>query len=213
MDPRALRASGVGVVVTEHVTRQPAYTDQTTHLIEQDERTYVLDTSVLLSDPKAIFRFAEHAVVIPVIVISELEGKRNDPEIGYFARQALRNLDELRVEHERLDFPIPVGDGGSLRVELNHSNMSVLPSGMQLGDNDSRILAVALNLSNDGLDVTVVSKDLPLRVKAASIGLSAEEYRAELAVDAGYTGQVELDLSSEQMAQLYDNETLSSRLV
>lgn len=177
------------------------------------ERTYVLDTSVLLSDPKAAFRFAEHHVVLPVIVITELEAKRNDPEIGYFARQALRNLDELRVKHERLDFPIAVGDGGSLRVELNHSNMSVLPSGLQLGDNDSRILAVALNLANEGLAVTVVSKDLPLRVKAASIGLAAEEYRAELAVDSGFTGQAEIDLSSEQMAQLYDNEQLHSRLV
>ena len=178
------------------------------------ERTYVLDTSVLLSDPKAVFRFAEHAVVLPVIVISELESKRNDPEIGYFARQALRNLDELRVQHERLDFPIAVGDdGGTLRVELNHSNMSVLPSGLQLGDNDSRILAVALNLANDGLAVTVVSKDLPLRVKAASIGLAAEEYRAELAVDSGFTGQAEITLSSEQMNQLYDNEQLDSRTV
>jgi len=177
------------------------------------ERTYVLDTSVLLSDPQAIFRFAEHALVLPVVVISELEAKRNDPEIGYFARQALRNLDDLRVKHERLDFPIAIGDGGSLRVELNHSNMSVLPSGLQLGDNDSRILAVAMNLANDGLAVTVVSKDLPLRVKAASIGLQAEEYRAELAVDAGYTGQADIDLSSEQMAQLYDNEQLHSRLV
>ena len=178
------------------------------------ERTYVLDTSVLLSDPKAVFRFAEHAVVLPVIVISELESKRNDPEIGYFARQALRNLDELRVQHERLDFPISVGDdGGTLRVELNHSNMSVLPSGLQLGDNDSRILAVALNLANDGLAVTVVSKDLPLRVKAASIGLAAEEYRAELAVDSGFTGQAEITLSSEQMNELYDNERLDSRTV
>ena len=80
----------------------------------------MLDTSVLLSDPRALFRFAEHAVVLPVVVITELEAKRNDPEIGYFARQSLRILDELRVEHERLDFPIPVGEGGSLRVELNH---------------------------------------------------------------------------------------------
>ena len=178
------------------------------------ERTYVLDTSVLLSDPKAVFRFAEHAVVLPVIVISELESKRNDPEIGYFARQALRNLDELRIQHERLDFPIAVGeDGGSLRVELNHSNMSVLPSGLQLGDNDSRILAVALNLANDGFAVTVVSKDLPLRVKAASIGLAAEEYRAELAVDSGWVGTDEITLGSEQLARLYEEEKLSTRVV
>ena len=168
-------------------------------------RTFVLDTSVLLSDPKAPFRFAEHAVVLPVVVISELEGKRNDPEIGYFARQALRNLDELRVQHQRLDFPVPVGDGGSLRVELNHSNMSVLPNGLQMGGNDSRILAVAQNLANDGLDVTVVSKDLPMRVKAASIGLIAEEYYAELAVDTGYTGVAEVALGSETLNTLYDD--------
>jgi len=193
---------------------EPLQKSTSTTTQKQGERTYVLDTSVLLSDPKAIFRFAEHAVVLPVVVVSELEAKRNDPEIGFFARQALRNLDELRVQHERLDFPIAVGDaGGSLRVELNHSNMSVLPSGLQLGDNDSRILAVALNLSNDGLDVVVVSKDLPLRVKAASIGLAAEEYRAELAVDSGWTGVAEIDLSGEQMAQLYDTETMSSRAV
>ncbi len=66
-------------------------------------RTFVLDTSVLLSDPKAIHRFAEHEVVLPVVVITELEGKRNHPELGYFARQALRLLDDLRIRHGRLD--------------------------------------------------------------------------------------------------------------
>ncbi|WP_370688338.1 PhoH family protein [Cryobacterium sp. SO1] len=187
--------------------------DQSVSGVDQTERTFVLDTSVLLSDPKAIFRFAEHAVVLPVVVITELESKRNDPEIGYFARQALRYLDELRVKHERLDFAIPVGEGGSLRVELNHSNMSVLPNGLQLGDNDSRILAVAMNLANDGLAVTVVSKDLPLRVKAASIGLAADEYRHELAVDSGWTGMDEITLSAEQVNDLYDKESLQTRLV
>jgi PhoH-like ATPase len=189
-------------------------TTTATRTSKQKERTYVLDTSVLLSDPRSIYRFAEHSVVLPVVVVTELEAKRNDPEIGYFARAALRLLDDLRVEHERLDFPIAVGDaGGTLRVELNHSNLSVLPSGLQLNDNDSRILAVALNLANDGLDVVVVSKDLPLRVKAASIGLAAEEYRAELAVDSGWTGVAELEISGEQMAELYDAETLVSRQV
>ncbi len=103
--------------------------------------------------------------------------------------------------------------GGTLRVELNHSSMSALPNGLQLGDNDSRILAVALNLSTEGLAVTVVSKDQPLRVKAASIGLQAEEYRAELAVDSGWTGMADVTLSSEQMADLYDGESLQTRVV
>ena len=197
------------------VSDEPALGAQAdrTDRTSQTERTYVLDTSVLLSDPRAVFRFAEHAVVVPVVVISELEGKRNDPEIGYFARQALRFLDEMRVRHGRLDFPVPVGEGGSLRVELNHSNMSVLPSGLQLGDNDSRILAVAQNLSNDGLAVTVVSKDLPLRVKAASIGLTAEEYRAELAPESGWTGVADVDLGSNDMAKLYEHEELTTDAV
>jgi PhoH-like ATPase len=177
------------------------------------QRTYVLDTSVLLSDPRAIFRFAEHEVVLPVVVISELEKKRNDPELGYFARQALRHLDSLRIKHERLDMPISVGDGGTLRVELNHTNDTALPSGLRLGDNDTRILAVALNLSNEGLDVVVVSKDLPLRVKASSIGLAAEEYRAELAADSGWTGLAEVSLSGDDMQKLYEKEELRTTLV
>jgi PhoH-like ATPase len=175
---------------------------------EQGLRTYVLDTSVLLSDPKALFRFKEQSVVIPIVVINELEKKRHDPEIGYFARQALRSLDDLRVEHERLDFPIEVGEGGTLRVELNHIDQSVLPLGFQLGDNDSRILAVAMNLANEGNDVTVVSQDLPLRVKVASLGMRAEEYRNSQAVDSGWTGQAEIKLTSEEMNDLYEFEAV-----
>ena len=175
---------------------------------EQATRTYVLDTSVLLSDPKALFRFKEQNVVIPIIVINELEKKRHDPEIGFFARQTLRFLDDMRSEHERLDFPIEVGDGGTLRVELNHIDQSVLPAGFQLGDNDSRILAVAFSLASEGLDVTVVSQDLPMRVKVAALGMRAEEYRNNNAVDSGWTGQSDLALSAEQMSELYDNEVL-----
>ncbi|MFL1999658.1 MULTISPECIES: PhoH family protein [unclassified Microbacterium] len=177
---------------------------------EQDLRTYVLDTSVLLSDPRAIFRFAEHSVVIPVVVVTELEGKRHDPEIGYFARQALRHLDELRIEHGRLDFPVQVGTGGTFRVELNNTDPSVLPSGMRLGDNDSRILAVAMHLLQDGSEVTVVSKDLPMRVKAASLGLSAEEYLAEQAVDSGWTGIATIDVSGDDISDLYESEVAVS---
>ncbi|MBT5247574.1 MAG: PhoH family protein [Microbacteriaceae bacterium] len=191
-------------------TASPSSTKTTARRKKTGERTFVLDTSVLLSDPGAIFRFSEHQVVLPVVVISELEKKRHDPEIGYFARQALRNLDDLRHHHERLDFPIAVGEGGSLRVELNHSNQSVLPSGLQLGDNDSRILAVASNLAHDGLAVTVVSKDLPMRVKAASIGLTAEEYRAELAPDSGWMGISEVRMSAEEMQKLYDEEIIKT---
>ncbi len=164
--------------------------------------TYVLDTSVLLSDPGALARFAEHEVVLPLVVVSELEGKRDHPELGWFARQALRLLDDLRIAHGRLDRPIPIANG-TLRVELNHVDTSVLPPAVRGTDGDSRILAVAANLAADGAEVILVSKDLPLRVKAASIGLTAQEYRAELAVNCGWTGMDELEISGAELNELY----------
>ncbi len=174
---------------------------------EHDRRTYVLDTSVLLADPNAVTRFDEHEVVLPVVVVTELEAKRHHPELGYFARQALRLLDEYRIRYGRLDAPIPIGDiGGSLRVELNHTDPGVLPAGFRLGDNDSRILAVARNLQAEGYDVTVVSKDLPLRIKASSVGLLAEEYRAELAITSGWTGMQDLQVSAAEVDTLFADE-------
>jgi len=171
----------------------------------QPRRTYVLDTSVLLADPAAIGRFAEHRVVLPVVVITELEAKRHHPELGYFARQALRYLDDLRVEYGRLDADLPVGEsGGSVRVELNHSDPAVLPAGFRLGDNDTRILSVACSLAAEGQSVILVSKDLPLRVKAAAVGLMAQEYRAELPPDSGWTGMAELDVTAAEIDELYD---------
>ena len=166
----------------------------------ESRRTYVLDTSVLLSDPAAMFKFDEHEVVLPVVVITELEAKRHHPELGYFARAALRTLDDLRIEHGRLDAPLPIGThGGLLRVELNHTDPDALPAGFRLGDNDTRILAVARNLANEGHQVVLVSKDLPLRVKASAVGLEAEEYRAEAVASSGWNGMVELAVSAQDI--------------
>ncbi|MHB1800654.1 MAG: PhoH family protein, partial [Actinomycetes bacterium] len=167
-------------------------------------RTFVLDTSVLLADPRALLRFDEHDVVLPVVVVTELEAKRHHPELGYFARNALRLLDDLRVEHGRLDEPIAVGElGGTVRVELNHADPTVLPAGLRLADNDTRILSVARNLAAEGHDVTLVSKDLPMRVKASALGLAAEEYMAELPRESGWTGIVELVVDCELVDSLY----------
>ncbi len=172
--------------------------------------TYVLDTSVLLADPVALSRFAEHEVIIPITVISELESKRDHPDLGYFARAALRALDDLRVKSGRLDQPININDeGGSLSVELNHSDTSKLPAGfLRDGTNDSRILAIAKNLMADGRKVVLVTKDLPLRVKASSVGVEAQEYRAELASTSGYSGMVEESVGSTVIDSLYENEKI-----
>ncbi|WP_279098302.1 PhoH family protein [Gordonia bronchialis] len=167
-------------------------------------RTYVLDTSVLLSDPWAVMRFAEHHVVLPLVVIGELEGKRHHHELGWFARESLRMLDDLRLVHGRLDVPIPIGDdGGTLQVELNHTDPAVLPAGFRTDTNDSRILACALNLRAEGRDVTLVSKDTPLRVKAGAVGLAADEYHAQDVVVSGWSGMTELDVDSSVIDTLF----------
>jgi PhoH-like ATPase len=173
-------------------------------------RSFVLDTSVLLSDPGALGRFAEHEVILPLVVISELEAKRHHPELGWFARQTLRVLDELRIKHGRLDSPVPIGDDeGTLHVELNHSDLSTLPAGFRVDSNDSRILAVALNLAAEGRDVTLVTKDMPLRVKAASVGLKSDEYRMHPVADStGWNGISELEVSAATVDSLYGGEPL-----
>ncbi len=180
-------------------------------MVDVQKRTYVLDTSVLLADPAALRRFAEHDVVLPLVVISELEGKRHHPELGWFARQSLRQLDELRIKHGRLDVAIPVNDeGGTIRVELNHADAQLLPPGFRNDSNDARILSVALGLAAEGSDVTLVSKDMPLRVKAAAVGLAADEFRHGQAIDPTWSGLVELDITDEQMAAIYAGETIDS---
>ena len=171
-------------------------------------RTFVLDTSVLLADPGALARFAEHEVVVPIAVIGELETKRDHPELGYFARAALRSLDDIRLKYGRLDQPIQINpEGGTLSVELNHTDLSSMPHGfLRDGTNDSRILAIAKNLMTDGKDVVLVTKDLPLRVKASSVGVEAEEYLAELVSSSGWTGIVEISVGSNVIDDLYASD-------
>jgi PhoH-like ATPase len=181
------------------------------------QRTYVLDTSVLLSDPGAFSRFDEHHVVIPLVVVSELEAKRHHPELGWFARECLRRLDELRIKHGRLDQPIAIGDhGGTIRVELNHVDTSGLPAGFAVDTNDSRIIAVTRAL---GLEVAagstgedaelvptaiLVTKDMPLRVKASAVGIPTEEYRHGQAVDPTWSGMAELSVADEVIDALFE---------
>ena len=176
--------------------------------VQKGRKTFVLDTSVLLADPGALLKFAEHEVIIPISVIGELETKRDHPELGYFARAALRALDDLRISHGRLDKPLTITpEGGTLSVELNHTDLSTLPHGfLRDGTNDTRILAIAKNLMSDGKEVVLVTKDLPLRVKASSVGVEAQEYLAELVSNSGWTGIEELHVDSSVIDDLYSRE-------
>lgn len=173
------------------------------------KQIYVLDTSVLLADPRSMTRFEEHDVVLPVVVVLELESKRNHPELGWSARQALRQLEHWRVKHGSLTTAFAVNDaGGTLRVEINHQDLGALPSSLTGDTNDHRILAVARNLAAEGNQVTVVTKDLPLRLKASIVGLNADEYRNELARDDSWTGIVELACESSMIDDLFELGTV-----
>jgi PhoH-like ATPase len=172
-------------------------------------RTYVLDTSVLLADPKALVRFDEHDVVIPIVVLMELEAKRHHPDLGWAAREALRTLERFRVEHGSLTEPIPhTHGGGTIRVELNHQDRSTLPAALRSDDNDHRILAVAHNLAGDGRQVTVVTKDLPLRLRASLAGLDADEYRNEQVDHEDWTGFTELAVEQAVIDELFSERVI-----
>jgi len=170
-----------------------------------DRRTYVLDTSVLLSEPQALRRFEEHAVVLPLVVLTELEAKRNHPELGWAARSALRALEELRERHGSLLEELPVNEHeGTIRVELNHTSTEPLPEAFRHDANDHRILTVAHNLSLEGLPVTLVSKDLPLRLKAGVVGLDAAEYRDTDVADGSWTGFTDFAVDATIVDEFYD---------
>lgn len=169
-------------------------------------RTYVLDTSVLLSSPRAMFSFREHEVVLPLVVIKELESKRNDPELGGAARAALRGIESLRVSGGDLQKGVQINpEGGTLRIETNHADRSHLPDALRNDfSHDTRIITVASALSHEGHDVVLVSKDLPMRILASAVvGVDAEDYRGDQLPDSGYTGMTELEVGRETIDLLY----------
>src|SRR5690606_36963670 len=118
-----------------------------------------------------------------------------------------RLLDDLRRTHRRLDAPVPIGDaGGTIHVEPNHSEPTVLPPGFRTEANDHRILACSPNLAKEREGaVTLVTKDIPLRVKAGAVGLTADEYRAEEVTPSGWTGTADLDVPQEAIDEMFSS--------
>ncbi len=158
------------------------------------KKIFVLDTNVLLHDPKSIFAFEDNDVVVPIVVIEELDKfKKGVDEIGRNARQVSRILDEYRLKG-KLSQGVKLEGGGNLRVELNHQSPERLPTELIAIKADNRILATALNLKHDdGLPVILVTKDTNLRIKADALGLMAEDYESDtITLDELYSGETEL---------------------
>jgi PhoH-like ATPase len=173
-------------------------------------KTYVLDTNVLLHNPNALFAFHESLVVLPFAVIEEIDNcKKGQDEIGRHARVVSRYLDDLR-KSGRLSDGVPLPNGGTLRIELNHQDAFDFPSGLDLKKCDNRILSVAYYLKDQNPDpLILVTKDLNLRVKAHVLGISAEDFTSDK-VDYSqlYSGASELYLDTEGLDRFYQDAQL-----
>jgi PhoH-like ATPase len=168
------------------------------------KKVFVLDTNVLLHDPRAIFSFEENDVVIPIVVIEELDKfKKGIDEIGRNARQISRILDEYR-QKGKLSQGVKLEGGGDLWVELNHQSPERLPNELIATKADNRILATALNLKHDDLPVVLVTKDTNLRIKADALGLRAEDYESDMiTLDELYSGEKELMVDPGAIDEFY----------
>jgi PhoH-like ATPase len=158
--------------------------------------TFVLDTCVLLADPHALYRFDEHEVVLPLVVVEELDRQKTRmDEVGRNARTAVRLIEELRGRSSSgLREPIDLPQGGTLRVEGNHVD-STLPPYLEPTKPDHRILSVAV-----GLGGTLVTKDGALRIKGSQLGVAVQDYLADtVQVDEQYTGIAEIEIESSML--------------
>lgn len=177
------------------------------------QKVYVLDSSVLLHDPNAIFNFQDNDVVIPYVVLEEIESKKRLMEnVGRAAREAIRHLDRLR-NNGQLSQGVLLPSGGRVRVELNHYSNEILPANSNLSLADNRILAVSLNLTHEEKrPVVLVTKDIAMRVKADALGILTEDYYNDKVVLPPIVDEIiELSLEDSEVSGLYHNKYIPLR--
>lgn len=163
------------------------------------QKTYVLDTNVLIQAPCALESFEDNHIVLPIAVLEELDAlKTSDAERGANARQAIRYLEALRMTGNLLE-GVPLQNGGTLRLEVNCVNVR-LPEGLPDYKSDNRILKVCQGLKEKQIPVILVTKDILVRIKAQMIGIEAEDFTTEQAPvsDRQYTGRCEAYVSEKK---------------
>lgn len=175
-------------------------------------KTYILDTNVLIHDPKALFAFEENEVVIPLVVLDELDRKKmGHDEVARHARMAIRSLDEMRSRGS-IHKGVATDAGGIIRVEINHKEHT--PTDLDPNRADNRIISVALGISKESnTKVVVISKDINLRVKCDALGVYTEDYNTDSVASSPahiYTGCEELVVSSEFIDELHKTEVMDS---
>lgn len=175
------------------------------------KKTFVLDTNVLLQTPFALYSFGDNTIVVPEVVLEELDNfKKDNTELGANARHVARLIDQLR-EKGNLNEGIELENGGVLRIEMNHSNVT-LPESWDVNSNDNRILKVCKGLLDKGEKVFLVTKDIFERIKADIIGVIAQDFFAEQVptFDEQYKGRVEVYTTDDKLKEFYTNGKLDS---
>ena len=180
-------------------------------------KIYVLDTNVLLHDPLSLYAFDDNEIIIPSVVLEEIDSKKRlADEIGRNARNISRELDAMRTQGP-LHAGVPLPGGGLLKVEMNHRRFVKVQELFGEMTNDNRILAVALNYhmeeqeSDDPRPVVLVSKDVLVRVKADVLGIVAQDYLSDrIATDTDqYTGYFTLLVHPSVIDEFYSTRSLN----
>jgi PhoH-like ATPase len=170
-------------------------------------KNFVIDTNVLVHAPDCIYNFQDNNVIIPIICIEELDNlKKREGLVGYHARCAAREISNLRKLgnlHEGVKLP----NGGTIRIELNHTSTECLPDGLDISKNDSKILALTKNLQEEdkSIPTILVSKDLYMTIKGDALGIVVQDYENDkIATDELYKGYTEIYLPSSDIDKIYD---------
>lgn len=161
-------------------------------------KIFVLDTNVLLHDPRALFAFDDNEVVIPLVVLDELDKKKTGPdEVARHARMVIRSLDDMRKQGN-LHEGVKTHSGGTVRVEINHKDN--VPSHLDPSRADNRIISVTLGLksAHPGSKVALITKDINMRVKCDALNVEAEDYSTDSVAESAesiYTGCAKIDVA------------------
>jgi len=169
-------------------------------------KNYILDTNVIIHDPTCFYKFEDNNVIIPIVAIEELDNlKHREGMVGYHARLAARELNQLR-RMGNLEKGVVLENGGTIRIELNHMDMSCIPEGIDIHRNDTRILAMTKNLQQEYAEIPtiLVTKDVYMAIKADSFGIEAQDYiNDKITTEQVYPGYRQIALPSDKINRIF----------
>lgn len=168
-------------------------------------KNYVIDTNVMIHDPNFMYKFSDNNVIIPLLCLEELDNlKKRDGLVGFNARHVAKEL-KLLMDKADITTGIPLENGGVLRVELNHLDTGILPNGVDTHKNDTRIIAVVMNLAKASKEPTIlVTKDVYMNIKAKSLGCDVQDFQNDkIEIDSVYTGYMDVEWTSDKIDAIY----------